>query len=90
MFLTNPTVEELQALDMTMLIDMLEYQTNLHVQLLKEEGLSNTARTCKECMINIQTVIKMKKKEARKTVQTGSDISFIRDATSAEPLPDNS
>jgi hypothetical protein len=70
-FLASPTIEELQVLDMPILLDMLAYQTSLHVQLLKEEGLSNTTKTCKECIKNIQAAIEMKKKLEQ------SDISMV-------------
>jgi hypothetical protein len=85
MFLTNPTLEELKALDISMLLDMLSYQTTLYVQLVKEEGLSNTAGTCKECIINIQTVIAMKKNLEKNTTPTVSDISFTQDSTRIDP-----
>ena len=62
MFLGNPTIEELQVLEMPTLLDMLGYQTNLHFQLLKSEGLSETTKACKECIKNIQAAIEMKKK----------------------------
>ena len=80
-FLTSPTVDELQVLDMPVLIDMLAYQTRLHVQLLKEEGLSNTAKTCKQCIKNIQMAIEMKRNMEKNSTDTGSNISFAQDST---------
>ena len=87
MFLTNPTIAELQALEMPVLIDMLAYQTNLHIQLLKEEGLTATTKTCKACMEDIQAVIELKKSMQRNTVNTTSKITFIQDSSHINPIP---
>ena len=78
-FLTNPTIEELEALDMPLLLDMLTYQTNLHVQLLQEEGLSITAKTCRDCIINIQTAIEVKRSWKRNNSDTRPAVSFTQD-----------
>ena len=64
-FLTNPTIEELQGLDMPILLDMLTYQTNFYFKLVEEEGLTNTAVTCRDCIHDIQAVIQMKRKSER-------------------------
>jgi hypothetical protein len=80
-FLTNPTIDELKGLDMPDLMDMLAYQSKLLVELLKEEGFGSAAKSCKECMINIQTVIKMKRSLEKPSSDTSSNISFIQDAT---------
>ena len=61
MFLTNPTIDELQALDVSTLKDMLAYQTTLHIQFLKEEGLTSATKSCLECMNNIQAAIEKKR-----------------------------
>jgi len=86
-FLTTPTIEELKILDMPSLIDMLAYQTNLHIQLLKSEGLSNTTKTCRECINNIQAAIEMKRELEKNSTDTGSDISFTQDTTPIDPMP---
>ena len=78
-FLTNPTIAELQALEMPVLMDMLAYQTNLHIQLLKEEGLTTTAKTCKACIEDIQAVIELKKSMERNSITTTSRITFTQD-----------
>jgi 5-methylcytosine-specific restriction endonuclease McrBC regulatory subunit McrC len=85
MFLKTPTIEELQTLDMPVLMDMLAYQTNLHVQLLRSEGLTHTAKACRESIINIQTAIEMKRNLAKNTTGSGSDISLTQDATPIDP-----
>ena len=85
MFLTTPTIEELQILDMPVLMDMLAYQTSLHVQLLKSEGLTHTAKICKDCIQNIQDAIEMKRELEKNTTNTGTGISFTRDATNVDP-----
>jgi len=78
-FLTNPTIEELEALDMPLLLDMLTYQTSLHVQLLQEEGLSITSKTCRECIINIQTAIEVKRSWKRSNSDTRPAVSSTQD-----------
>ena len=64
------------------LTKMLAYQSKLLVELLKEQGLSSTAKSCKECMINIQTAIEIKRNWEKSTTVTGSNISYTQDATS--------
>ena len=81
MFLTNPTIDELQVLDLPVLMHMLAYQTNLLVQLIKDEGLTSTAKSCKDCMNNIQVAIEMKKNMEKNSNDTGSNISFAQDIT---------
>lgn len=71
---------------MPTLLDMLTYQTNLHMQLLKSEGLTNTTRTCRECIINIQTVIQLKRVLDINSTNTSSGVSFTQDATRVDPL----
>ena len=76
MFLTNPTIDELNALDMPTLLDMLAYQTNLHIRLMQEEGLTSTTKTCKDCLDDLQIVIGLKRSLEKNTSHTGSNISF--------------
>jgi len=47
---------------MSLLLDMLVYQTSLHFKLVKTEGVSDTAQACKESIINIQKAIEWKKR----------------------------
>ena len=81
MFLTVPTIEELKQLDMPVLMDMLAYQTNLYLQLMKSVSVEKTIQNCKESMINIQAVIQMKKNLENNSTNTSSSISFTRDTT---------
>jgi hypothetical protein len=85
MFLTTPTIEELQSLELATLMDMLAYQTNLHTQLLKQEGISNTTSMCKQCIKNIQAVIEMKRQMKKNSTNTGTDISYIRNIAPLDP-----
>jgi len=62
MFLTNPTIEELQELDLPVLLDMLTYQSAIHSKLAKSDGTSGIANTSQQLIINIQTAIQRKKR----------------------------
>jgi hypothetical protein len=84
MFLTNPTIEELQALDMPVLLDMLTYQTVLHSKLSKLDGVSGTAGASEELVTNIQTAIEFKRKAEKNSTATASDISFTKDITAVD------
>ena len=61
MFLTNPTIEELEALDMSTLLDMLTYQTALLLKLAKSDGVSGTIQASKNLITDIQAAIGMKR-----------------------------
>jgi hypothetical protein len=76
MFLTSPSIAELQKLDMSLLLDMLVYHTSLHFKLLKTEGASITTQACKEFIINLQTAIEMKKKSENSAKDNSSDPAF--------------
>jgi len=84
MFLTNPAIEELKALDMSVLLDMLAYQTYVHIKLVKSDGVSGTVRSSEQLIMNIQKAIEAKKSE-RNSTSTPSDISFTQDSTPANP-----
>ena len=64
MYLTSPTIPELQLLDMPALVDMLSKQTTDYVQLLSEEGISPKSAAAKEVLQNIQAAIESKKSAA--------------------------
>jgi hypothetical protein len=81
MLLTVPTIEELKLLDMPILVDMLAYQTNLYLQLMKSVGVENTIQNCKAAMINIQSAIQMKKDLENNSTNTSSSISFTQNTT---------
>jgi len=60
MFLTPPTVEELQNLDISTLIDMLVEETVAYTKLIEREGYSYKSNAYKELIISLQAVIKAK------------------------------
>ena len=62
MFLPTPTVEELQTLDLSTLIDMLVEETVAYTKLIEREGYSYISNAYKELIINLQEVIKDKQK----------------------------
>ena len=70
MFLTNPTIEELQELDLPVLLDMLAYQSAFHSRLAKSDGISGIAETSQELIINIQTAIQRKKRLEKTSMVT--------------------
>lgn len=61
MFLTNPTVEELTLLDLTVLTDMLTTQTETYLELLRLEGNSTRTNAQMELVNNIQAVIEARR-----------------------------
>jgi len=79
-FLTNPTIEELQALDMSVLLDMLTYQTSLLLKLIKSDGVSGTVYSSEQLIINIQTAIESKKQLEKNSRGVPSEISFSRES----------
>ena len=85
MFLSLPTIEELQKLDMPLLVDMLAYETNLHFKLVRTEGVSNTVKSCKESIKNIQAAIEMKRKLDKYGTNTEPGISFTPNRTPIDP-----
>ena len=60
MFLTPPTVAELQNLDLSTLIEMLVEETIAYTKLIESEGYSYKTNACKQLIINIQAIIKVK------------------------------
>lgn len=63
---------------------MLVYQTGLYFKLLKTEGGGNTARACKEAIVNIQAAIEMKRKS--ESFRKNNDAGFTQVITSLKPL----
>ena len=61
MFLTNPTIPELQLLDLPVLVDMLAKQTEDYVQLISEEGFTTRSAAAKISIQNIQAAIEAKR-----------------------------
>lgn len=68
MFLTPPTIEELEQSDLPDLVDMLSRQTLEYSQLLKSEGMTSRTLAIKEMVLNIQAVIDSKKDSQKLTV----------------------
>ena len=60
MFLTTPTIKELQALELSTLLDMLVEETVTYSKLIEGEGFSHKSNACREAIINLQTVIRAK------------------------------
>jgi len=85
MFLTNPTIEELQELDMSTLLDMLTYQTALHLKIAKSDGVSGSIQASVDLITGIQAAIEIKRQLEKNSTGTASDISFTQDATPADP-----
>jgi hypothetical protein len=61
-------------------VDMLAYQTNLYLQLMRSVAVENTIQNCKESIINIQAVIQMRKNLENSSTNTSSRISFTQDS----------
>jgi hypothetical protein len=78
MFLTAPTIQELQELDMPTLMQMLAYQTKVQFDLEATEPMnSSVVLSSKDLLYNIQAVIEMKKN----ATSTSISINFTRDST---------
>lgn len=60
MFLTSPTIEELQSLELSTLIDMLVEETVAYIKLIEIDGFSDKSNARKEAIINLQVVIEAK------------------------------
>lgn len=61
---------------MSLLLDMLVYQTRLHFNLVRTEGVSDTVQACKESIINIQKAIEWKKRAEGSHEEGHPDHSF--------------
>ena len=70
MFLTNPTISELQLLDLPVLVDMLAKQTTDYVQLISEEGFTARTTAAKESIQNIQAAIEAKRTAGKFPIDT--------------------
>jgi len=60
MFLTTATIEELQHLELSQLIDLLATQTSYYIQL--KDGTPVQINALKEYILQIQTAIEIKKR----------------------------
>ena len=61
MFLTSPTVEELQQSDLDDLVDMLSKQVAEYSRLIKIEGVTSKTIAIRDLILNIQSAIDAKK-----------------------------
>ena len=68
MFLMPPTLEELKQSDLPDLIDMLSKQAAEYSRLIKVEGITSRTIAIKELILNIQTVIDIKKTPEQKWI----------------------
>ena len=62
MFLTNPTVTELQTLELPVLLEMLTKQTADYIQFINDEGLTSRTISARDLLHNIQSAIEAKYK----------------------------
>ncbi|MBC7946830.1 MAG: hypothetical protein H7Y42_03045 [Chitinophagaceae bacterium] len=58
--LTTPTVQQLQAFELSYLLDMLVRETSIYTKLISIEGITSHSRASKETIINIQAAIDRK------------------------------
>lgn len=61
-FLTIPTINELRALELPVLIDMLVKQTAIYTKMLRQ-GFAGPTDALKDLIVNIQAAIEAKRKE---------------------------
>ncbi|HEU5166917.1 MAG TPA: hypothetical protein VFU29_15310 [Chitinophagaceae bacterium] len=62
-----PTLEELKQSDLPDLVDMLSKQATEYSRLIKIEGITSKTIAIKELILNIQTVIDVKKTSEKKS-----------------------
>lgn len=61
MFLTPPTLEELNQSDLPDLVDMLSKQSIDYSRIIKLEGITSKSNAIRELILNIQTAIESKR-----------------------------
>ena len=81
MFLTIPTIQELQTLELSALIDMLVTETVTYSQLIERDGVSTQSIACKEVIINLQAAIEARQKLENKASGTFFNTTFKQDNT---------
>ena len=64
MFLSIPTIEELQSLELSTLIDMLVEETVAYTKIIERDGFSHKSKACMEAIVNLQIAI-----EARQNLE---------------------
>jgi hypothetical protein len=75
------SIEELQALDMPVLVDMLAYQTAMYLRLMKSPNIENAIQVYKDSIVNIQAAIYIKRELEKNSTTTRSETSYTQDAT---------
>lgn len=68
MFLTPPTVEELQHSDLSELVDMLSKHAAEYSRLTKMEGVTSRTIAIENLILNIQAAIDVKKTAQKKPI----------------------
>ena len=74
MFLTSPTSQELQLLELPLLIEMLSVYTDEYIRILQTEGFTTRTGAAKELLLNIQAAIEAKKNSEKSAMETASAI----------------
>jgi hypothetical protein len=60
MLLTTPTIEELQSLELSILVDMLAQQTGFYTKFIKEAGFTHESESYRQLIVDIQKAIELK------------------------------
>ena len=68
MFLTPPTLEELNQSDLPDLFDMLSNQSIEYSRIIKLEGITSKSNAIRELTLNIQTAIESKKRSEKSKI----------------------
>ncbi len=70
MYLSAPTLQELQQSELPELVDMLSKQAAEYSRLIKIEGVTSKTIAIRDLIINIQTVINAKKVSQKSTANS--------------------
>ena len=72
-FLTCPTIEELQNLDMSLLMDMLVSETDSYAKIFVAEGFTEKLIHHREIIQNLQAAIEIKRKAEKDLPGSGQN-----------------
>ncbi|HET6993982.1 MAG TPA: hypothetical protein VFI06_03320 [Chitinophagaceae bacterium] len=75
MYLNNPSISELQLLELPLLIEMLSEQTEEYLELLKQEGYTARTLASKEAVVNLQLVVEAKLKAGKRIPRKTDTVS---------------
>ena len=75
MFLSTPTIEELQSLELPTLIDMLVEETVTYIKVIERDGFTNISNACKETIIKLQAAIEARQNFEKKQPDVPQNIS---------------